>query len=59
MTPAESIEVQEQSLQDDQFFLPDDLQEAMRLGIEALKRILHIRTIPHNWTNTDLPGETN
>jgi len=59
MTLEEAIRFKE--LTGDEFLAadPDDLDEADRLSIEAIKQVKESRFDPSTWEPKPLPGETN
>lgn len=58
MTLQEAIEIQEQYLRQPQTHLVDYFDDAIKLGIEALKRLRVIRNSWPKYTSDLLPGET-
>lgn len=58
MTLEEAIEFQEQYLRQPQTHIGDILDDAIRLGIEALKRCRHNYLNPQRADFRRLPGET-
>jgi len=53
-----AIEIKERHLRDNQPYDLEELEEADKLSIEALKCIKVLRIIPDKRLNLKLPGET-
>lgn len=58
MTIKEAIEILTEDLKEDKYFLPVDFQDAVRLGIEALKLLKLGRIHGFKYADCPLPGET-
>lgn len=58
MTPEKAIEVLKQELDGRLICFPDELREAQKLGIEAMKRVQDMRISPCTTADELLPGET-
>jgi hypothetical protein len=58
MTPNRAIAILETPESLAIISLDTDLKEAVKLGIEALQRILHTRSFNHDWAIMPLPSET-
>ena len=58
MTIDKAIEIMTGELSGLGYGVTTDLQDAMELGVQALKLVKALRIGPANWTTLDLPGET-
>ena len=58
MKMEKAVEILNDLLGEGPQFPPDDRREAVRLSIEALKRIKHLRSFWGKDLNLKLPGET-
>jgi len=58
MTISEAIELLEGTTSDLTIYEVPDFLDAIKLGIEALKRVLQISPYPHEYTGGPMPGET-
>lgn len=54
----EAIEIQEQYLRQKETHLSNDLDDAIKLGIEALRQVKESRFDPSTWEPRPLSGET-